>query len=111
MAWKVIVFESKRGEKFVEEFVKSLSPDTVAKIVHGVDLLEKYGPFVGMPHSKKLGKYIYELRIRGKEEIRIIYVFVRNKIYLLHGFKKKQQKVPRKEIETELNLLKSLTNT
>ena len=110
MAWVVILFESKRKEKFVEEFIKSLSGSTIAKVVHGVDLLEKHGPFVGMPHSKKLSKELFELRIRGKEEVRIIYSFVNNKIYLLHGFKKKKQKIPRKEIDIALKRLFILTD-
>ena len=41
-----------------------------------------------MPHAKKFENYLYELRIRGKEEIRIIYGFKGKTIYLLHGFKK-----------------------
>ncbi len=90
MAWDIIVFESNRGEKFVEEFIKSLSPSTIAKVSHGIDLLEKHGRFVGMPHVKKLNKDLFELRVRGKEEVRIIYAFVKNKIYLLHAFKKKK---------------------
>ncbi len=54
MIWNVISFESKRGEKFVEEFIKNLDSTTIAKVAHVIDLLEKHGPFVGMPHSKKI---------------------------------------------------------
>ena len=110
MAWSVILFESQRKEKFVEKFIKSLSASTIAKVIHGVDLLEKHGPFVGMPHSKKLGKDLFELRIRGNEEVRILYSFVNNKIYLLHGFRKKKQKIPHKEIDIALKRLHFLTD-
>lgn len=108
MTWNVIVFESERGEKLVEEFIKSLSPSTISKVVHGIDLLEKFGPYVGMPHSKRITKQIYELRIRGKEEVRILYAFLKSTIYLLHGFKKKRQKTPRREIETAQKRLDSI---
>lgn len=109
MAWNVITFESKRGEKIVEKFIKSLSASTIAKIIHGIDLLEKHGPYVGLPHSKRINKDLYELRIRGKEEVRIIYAFLNNKIYLLHGFKKKKQKISLKDIETAKDRLNTLT--
>lgn len=106
MSWNIKTFETKRGEKPVEEFVKSLDEPTIAKIIHTIDLLEKYGPFLGMPHAKKLTSELYELRIRGKQEVRIIYSFVNEKIFLLHAFKKQTQKTPRREIEKSLSRLK-----
>lgn len=106
MSWNIKSFETKRGEKPVEEFVKSLDESTIAKVIHTINLLEKYGPFLGMPHSKKLVPNLYELRIRGKQEIRIIYGFFEKNIFLLHGFKKQSQKTPKKEIETALSRLK-----
>ena len=53
-----------------------------------------------MPYAKKITDQLYELRIRGKVEIRIIYGFKNNEAVLLHIFKKKQNKIPRKEINT-----------
>ncbi|MCL5746759.1 MAG: type II toxin-antitoxin system RelE/ParE family toxin [Patescibacteria group bacterium] len=100
MTWKIALFESNRGENPVEDFIKSCDPLTAAKIIHTVDLLEKFGFMLKMPHSKKLTKEIYELRIRGKEEVRIFYSFKKSRIYLLHAFKKKTQKTPEKEIKT-----------
>lgn len=106
MIWIIKSFETKRGEKPVEEFVKNLDEATIAKFVHSIDLLEKHGPFLGMPHVKKLTSDLYELRIRGKQEVRIIYGFVKKTIYLLHGFRKQTQKTPKKEIEISLSRLK-----
>ena len=100
MSWNVIVFESARGEKPVEEFIKSLEESAIAKVGQEIDLLGKHGPYLAMPHSKKLNNDLYELRIRGRQEIRILYAFAKKDIYLLHAFKKKTQKTPRKEIET-----------
>lgn len=99
MTWNIVVFESERGEKPVEEFVKAQQLQTQSKITHLTDLLEEYGPMLGMPHVKKITHQLYELRIRGKEEIRIFFAFKDTNIYLLHGFKKKTQKIPQKEIE------------
>lgn len=110
MAWKIILFGTGRSEKPVEELIKSLLPQTIAKVIRTLDLLEKYGSFLNMPHSKKLTSEIYELRIRGKQEIRILYAFLGNDIYLLHAFKKQSQKTPSKEINTAINRLRVLTN-
>jgi len=62
-----------------------------------------------MPHSKQLTKGLYELRIRGKEEIRILYCFKEKDVYLLHGFKKQTQKTPSKEIAIALKRIRLLT--
>lgn len=102
MSWDIITFESNRGEEPVKEFVKSQQPQTQAKITHLIDLLEKYGSTLGMPHIKKIAGEIYELRIRGKEEVRIFLAFKNQNIYLLHAFKKKTQQTPTKEIEIAL---------
>ena len=98
MRCNIILFETSRGEKPVEEFIKSLSPITTAKVIRTIELLEEFGPFLNMPHSKKLNADIYELRIRGKEEVRILYCFKRRNAYLLHAFKKQSQRTPSKEI-------------
>ena len=102
MTWEVIAFESNREEKPVEVFIKSQSRKTIAKVANEIDLLEKHGNLLRMPHSKMISKKLFELRIRGKEEIRIIYTFKSHKIYLLHAFKKKTQRTPAKEINTAI---------
>jgi len=67
MNWNILLFETNRVEKPVEKFIKSQNPATIAKIAHTLDLLEKYGSFLSMPHSKKITGNLYELRIRGKQ--------------------------------------------
>ncbi len=105
MVWKVLLFEDTRGEKPVFDFIKSLSKISIAKVTHMIDLLEAHGNLVRMPHSKQILNNLYELRVRGKEEIRIFYTFKGSKIYLLHCFKKKTQKTPTKEIKIALSRL------
>lgn len=99
MEWKVVFFESTRGDKPVEKFFYEQQLKTQAKMLHLFELLETYGSQLGMPHAKQLGLGIYELRIRGKEELRIFYGFKQKTVYLLHAFKKQTQKTPRKELE------------
>ncbi|SRR5258706_11819513 len=100
MSWKVIFFESARREKPVEEFFYKQQLQAQSKMLHLFELLQAYGSQLGMPHAKQLETGLYELRARGKEEIRILYGFKQQTIYLLHAFKKQTQKTPSKEIET-----------
>ena len=99
MTWNIYFFQTPRGEKVVKEFIKKLQGNTIGKVSQNIDLLKTNGPFLGMPYSKRLVKEIYELRTRGKEEVRILYTFSRNNIYLLHAFKKQTQGTPKKEIK------------
>lgn len=109
--WNIETYETESGEKIVDEFIKKQQPQAKAKIVHTVKLLKLYGNKLGLPHSKALGYGLYELRIRGKEELRIIYCFTQRKtIYLLHGFKKQTQQAPLKELNIALKRKRSLTS-
>lgn len=105
MSWTILLFETNRGEKPVNEFVKSLDEKTQSKTAQAIDLLERFGNLLRMPYSKKITGELYELRIRSKQEVRIIYCFKNRNIHLLHAFKKQTQKTPRKEIELALKRL------
>ena len=108
--WSILTYETGRGEKPVDEFIKKQQSQARSKIVHNVRLLREYGNMLGLPHSKALGGGLYELRIRGKEELRIFYCFTQKKtIYLLHALKKQTQQTPKKDLELALLRLKELT--
>lgn len=109
MEWKILEYETTRGERSVADFIKRQQPQVIAKIAHLIDLLEIHGSLLGMPHAKKLETNLYELRVRGKEEIRIMYGFVGKTIYLLSSFKKQKQKTPKKELEIARQRYLSLT--
>ena len=98
--WKIKVYESLTGDKPVEEFIKSLDEKAQLKISRTLDLLEVFGLEGAYPHVKKLtGTSLWELRILGSDSIRILYITITGKIFLLlHSFKKKSQKIPPKEI-------------
>ena len=85
----------------VEKFILALEKQTVAKVIRTVDLLEKFEHKLGLPHSKKVSKDLFELRIRGKQEIRLFYCFHNKSIHLLNGFVKKSQKIPKKELNKD----------
>ena len=94
--------------KVVNVLIYSLDQATFAKTLRLVNLLEKFGHLLGMPHSRKISSKLFELRIRGAKEVRIFYTLKTDKIYLLHGFIKKTQKTPRQEIEKAVNRMKTL---
>ena len=99
MPYTVRFFETVRGERVVENFIRSLDNQTKAKFFHLYDLLHTYGPRLTFPHVKRITKNIFELRIRGKNEIRIFYTEMSDTYILLHAFKKKTQKTPTKELK------------
>ncbi len=85
---KVIIKEG------VEEFISSLEKSTLMKVVRTIELLERFEYRLGMPHSKKIDKNLFELRIQGKQKVRIFYGFVDGKIILHLGYIKKSNKIP-----------------
>ncbi|MEK7518184.1 MAG: type II toxin-antitoxin system RelE/ParE family toxin [Patescibacteria group bacterium] len=110
--WNIETYETGSGEKIVDEFIKKQQPQAKSKIAHTINLLKLYGNKLGLPHSKALGSGLYELRTRGKEELRIFYCFAPQKtIFLLHGFKKQTQQTPSKELNIALQRKKSLTSS
>ena len=44
-------------------------------------------------------RHLFELRTHGEQEIRILYAFHRDTSVLLHGFIKKSQRLPQKEMK------------
>ena len=92
----------------VEKFIQSLDKNTIARVIHTIELLEKFGNGLGMPHSKMVSRGIFELRIYGSQNVRIFYAFSKNKAILLHGFIKKTSKIPKKEIDTAIKRLDGL---
>lgn len=92
-------------DKKTEHFITSLEKQTIAKVLRMIDLLEKFGNQLDMPHSKPLKNGLFELRIRGAQEVRIIYTFHRGTALLLHGFVKKSQRISEKELRTAFEKL------
>lgn len=95
------------GEE-IEHFIETLEKPTISKVMRMVDLLGEFGHRLKMPHSKHLGGGLFELRVRGTQEVRIIYTFHRDRAMLLHGFLKKSQSIPRRDLEIARQKLSTL---
>ena len=108
MAWKVLFFQTTRGNSPLEDFVDSLDTTTRAKVALSIRLLMNQGPFLKPPYIKKLQSKLYELRISGKIAVRILYTIHNSEYYLLHAFTKQTQKTPTKELKIALDRMKKI---
>ena len=108
--WTVKFYSKHRSDKPVEEFIENQDKPTYAKITRLLGLLSKHGPNLGMPYSRYMSDVLYELRVRGKNEVRIFYIFrIESTVFLVHAFKKRTQKTPAKELRIAINRKKELT--
>ena len=96
MNWKVTFYS-----RSLEEEILSLPAGFVARFLKYAERMEIYGPDLGMPHTRAMGRGLFELRLKAAEGIaRIFYcTLVGKRIVMLHQFTKKSEKTPRKELE------------
>lgn len=83
-----------------KKFILSLDKRTQAKLTRMINLLKDNGVDLKMPYAKQLGDKMWELRILGQQQVRVIYVFNGVQIVILNWFLKKTNRVPVREIET-----------
>lgn len=107
MNWN-ITFYSERVKQETMEFPSGI----LANFLHISEMVEEFGPALGLPYTKAIGEGLFEIRAKGKEGIgRSFFCTVHGQeIIILHSFIKKSQKIPKKELLTarkRLNLVKS----
>jgi phage-related protein len=101
MVWNLRLYIGANGERPVLVWLRSLDPKAKAAVIEVLDLLTEFGTSLERPHVAFLGEGLWELRARGPDGIyRVIYFHIKGRSFgLLHGFTKKTQKTPRREIE------------
>ena len=85
----------------------------ISKFERILDLVEKHGPQdIGMPHVKSMKDGLFEIRVKAQEGIgRAFFCYVlRNEVVILHGFIKKTQKTPEKDLNIARKRLKEVKN-
>lgn len=92
----------------IDKYIFKLDAENQARVLRVLDLLEKYENKLTLPYSKSLRGRLFELRIGGSKNIRIIYCFYENIIYLLNIFSKKTNKISKKEIDLAIKRFKIL---
>jgi phage-related protein len=96
MDWEILYYSDG-----VQEAILAFPPGLQARYVHLTERMLTFGPDLGMPHTRALGKGLLELRMKGKESIgRVLFCNRPNRrIIMLHAFVKKSPKMPNKELK------------
>ena len=100
--WKIEFYQSKSGNPVVYDWFLAQSTKVKARFAQIFDLLQDKGTSVGMPYVRPIvNTKLYEIRVEQSTNIyRIFYfAYTGRRFILLHGFQKKTQKTPKKEIE------------
>jgi phage-related protein len=99
--FKIVFFEKENGDEPARTFIDSLDNKMQAKILRLIEMLSQNGFALREPYSKHLDDGIFEIRAKSGSNItRVLYFFVMGKkIVLTNGFKKKQQKTPKFELD------------
>lgn len=102
--WKILLYRTVQSESPVKAFIDRLELKAQTKVYNTINLIRDFGTRVGSSHIKKLtGTELWEPRILGEDSIRILYIAITGKTFLLlHGFKKKKDKTPPNEIKIAL---------
>ena len=92
---KIIHYEDKRGRQYVKEFINSFDEKTRGKITARIEFLIEHWQEMRRPLVDKIDEDLYELRVQfAWNNIRVIYAYMfKNYIVLLHGFRKKTDRV------------------
>jgi len=94
--WAVEFYVDRRGRKVVEEFIDDLPPAEQAQIAHELLLLRDFGLNAESTGARHVSGRIWELRPGGN---RLFYfAHTGRRLIILHGYRKKGQKAPKREI-------------
>lgn len=94
-------YEDQTGRVPVKEFLDGLDIKMRQKMLRSIQALQDMGISLRMPLSESLEDGIFELRAKSGTNIsRVMYFFIiGNQAVLTHGFIKKTQKTPRRELQ------------
>ncbi len=105
MKWTVEFYQKENGEIPLKKILHSLPEKHRAKAYWIIELLKEYGTELREPYTKSISgekyKNLWELRVKFAGDISRIFYFsaVGNIFILLHGFIKKTNETPKKELE------------
>lgn len=105
MNWKITFYNER-----IEAEIQALPAGLLARFLRYAERMEVYGPDLGMPHTRAMGKGLFELRLKAEEGIaRMLYCTkVGQQIVMLHQFVKKTEKTPRKELNIARKRMKEI---
>lgn len=104
-------FRNEAGREYVREWLFDLSSDDRKSIGNDIRTAEIGWP-IGMPLCRKISghKGLWEVRtkLEGGRIARVFFCDHNGSMVLLHGFIKKSQATPAKELQTALQRMKGL---
>lgn len=113
--YKIRFYKNAAGEQPIKEYIKELKKKAKTskdarikfeKINEYIEFLADYGTIVGMPYVKCIDGEIWELRPLSD---RILFFCWNGEEYvMLHYFRKKTQKTPKREIDTAKKRMKEI---
>lgn len=105
MSWRITFYSSA-----LEGEILALPAGFVARFLRYAERMEIYGADLGMPHTRAIGKGLFELRLKSAEGIaRVFYcTIVDKRIVMLHQFVKKSERTPPKELEVARRRMKEV---
>jgi phage-related protein len=73
-------------------------------------MMLRFGPNLGMPHTRFMGEKLFEIRLKSKEGIGRVFYCTRvgQRITMLHMFVKKSEKTPEKELRVARERLREV---
>jgi phage-related protein len=107
MSWKIEFYSVKVMKSILEEWPVGIR----AKFSQTSKLIKEVGlESVGMPHIKAFGQGLFEIRVKAVEGIgRALFCIMKGKvIIILHGFIKKTEQTPQKEIDLAIKRMKEI---
>ncbi|WP_291810215.1 type II toxin-antitoxin system RelE/ParE family toxin [Limnobacter sp.] len=104
-----VFYRQASGDEPVRAWLKVLKPESDKKIV-GADILAvQWGWPLGLPLVDHLGGGLWEIRSKLENRIaRVLFALEKGEMVLLHGFIKKTQKTPQRELEVAKDRLSKL---
>jgi len=101
--YKVLYYKDENGKSEALDFIFKARNEVRAKIYNQIKHLKEFGLTRMNPSVRKLTNTpLWEVRILGKDNIRLFCGVVESSVVIFHIFSKKQQKTPAAEIRISL---------
>jgi phage-related protein len=99
--WSIVFYTDENGASPIREFLESLDIKTQARFIWSIEQLRLRNVQARGPLVRHLEGKLWELREESHTDIfRLLYFFFTGRrIVFIHGFQKKTQKTPRRELE------------
>ena len=89
--WNIKYWANDQGKGLIEQWLNQLTKEQFKSVAKEIVMLELAGNELKLPHSRSLGKGLFELRER-KYGYRIYYAFIGKMVIILLAADKKSQK-------------------